>query len=124
MHVNVRYIVDDVQAAIAFYTGHLGFHVEMNPAPGFAMLSRGPLRLFLNAPGAGGAGQPGLDGQLPRPGGWSRFQLEVDDVALLHSALAAKGVEFQTGVIDGQGGKQVLVRDPSGNLVELFEAKR
>ena len=121
MHVSVRYIVTDVEAAIAFYTEHLGFHVDMHPAPGFAMLSRGSLRLLLNAPGAGGAGQPGLDGQPPRPGGWSRLQLEVEDVTRWHSELSAKGVEFQTAVIDGVGGKQVLVRDPSGNMVELFE---
>lgn len=122
MNVSVRYIVTDVEAAVDFYREHLGFRVEMHRAPGFAMLSRGPLRLLLNAPGAGGAGQPGLDGQAHRPGGWSRFQPEVPDVAQVHAALAGKGVEFQTGVIEGQGGKQALVRDPSGNLVELFKS--
>lgn len=79
--VNVRYIVDDVDAAVAFYTEHLGFEVAMHPAPGFAALDRGSLRLLLNAPGAGGAGEAAPDGRVPAPGGWNRFQLEVEDLA-------------------------------------------
>jgi catechol 2,3-dioxygenase-like lactoylglutathione lyase family enzyme len=122
--VSVRYIVDDVKKAVSFYTEHLGFNVEMNPAPGFAMLSRGDLRLLLNAPGAGGAGQAMPDGQVPRPGGWNRIQLEIDDLVRFHSELEGKGVRFRNDITQGQGGKQVLLEDPSGNLVELFEAKR
>ncbi len=89
--VSVRYIVDDVKAAVSFYTEHLGFNVEMNPAPGFAMLSREDLRLLLNAPGAGGAGQAMPDGEMPRAGGWSRIQIAVDDLASVHSKLKSKG---------------------------------
>lgn len=119
--VSVRYIVDDVEAAIAFYTSHLGFGVDLHPAPGFAMLSRGNLRLLLNAPGAGGAGQAMADGTMPRPGGWNRFQVEVDDLASKAETLRVAGVKFRSEIVTGQGGKQVLVEDPAGNAIELFE---
>jgi catechol 2,3-dioxygenase-like lactoylglutathione lyase family enzyme len=119
--VTVRYIVADVDAAITFYSEMLGFQVEMHPAPGFASLSRGNLRLLLNRPGAGGAGQPMPDGQIPAPGGWNRFQLEVDDLAATVAKLREAGCRFRNEVVTGQGGKQVLIEDPSGNPIELFE---
>ena len=120
--VSVRYIVDDVDAAIRFYCDRLGFREEMHPAPTFAMLSRGDLRLVLSAPsGAGGGGRAMADGTLPQPGGWSRFQLEVDDVEALAADLRTHRVAFRNDVITGVGGKQVLVEDPSGNPIELFE---
>lgn len=117
-----RYITHDVATTAQFCAEHLGFHVDMQPAPGFAMLSRGDLRLLLNAPGAGGAGQAGNDGRMPEPGGWNRFQLPVDDLDATIATLEAAGCRFRTGVIQGNGGRQALVEDPSGNLVELFEA--
>lgn len=122
--VSVRYIVDDVDAAIAFYTRHLGFRVELHPAPGFAMLSRGELRLLLNAPGAGGAGQAMPDGRRPEPGGWNRIQLQVDDLAGEIESLRRAGAHFRNEIVAGQGGKQILLEDPAGNLVELFEPPR
>lgn len=118
----VRYIADDVTAAVRFYFDHLGFELDLQPAPGFAMLSRGDLRLLLNAPGAGGAGQAADDGSVPRPGGWGRFQLDFVDLGATVVALDAAGCRFRTGVTQGNGGRQALVEDPSGNLVELFEA--
>jgi catechol 2,3-dioxygenase-like lactoylglutathione lyase family enzyme len=120
--VSVRYIVDDVDAAIAFYCQHLGFREEMHPAPTFAMLFRGDLRLVLSAPsGRGGGGQAMPDGTKPEPGGWNRFSLEVPDLAAMVDALRAAGVHFRNDIVTGVGGKQVLVDDPSGNPVELFE---
>jgi catechol 2,3-dioxygenase-like lactoylglutathione lyase family enzyme len=119
--VNVRYIVDDVEAAIDFYTRHLGFGVEMHPAPGFAVLSHDDLRLLINAPGAGGAGQPMPDGRRPEPGGWNRIQLEVDDLASRVESLRTAGVHFRNEIVTGQGGNQILVEDPAGNPIELFE---
>ena len=120
--VSVRYIVDDVDAAIGFYTDILGFRVQMHPAPGFAMLDRGDLRLLLNSPGGGGgAGQSMPDGTLPEPGGWNRFQVEVDDLDTVVGDLRAKGAHFRNDVVTGVGGRQVLVEDPAGNPVELFE---
>src|SRR4249919_906176 len=119
--VSVRYIVDDVDEAIAFYCGHLGFTEVMHPAPSFAMLSRGDLRLVLSAPGGGGGGQAMPDGTLPEPGGWNRFQLEVADLESLVEQLRADGAHFRNEIVIGRGGKQILVEDPSGNLVELFE---
>ncbi len=122
--VGVRYIVDEVQEAIAFYTGRLGFSVELNPAPGFAVLSRGDLRLLLNEPGAGGAGQPMPDGREPEPGGWNRIQLEVDDLAGEVGAIRDAGARFRNEIVEGRGGKQILLEDPSGNPIGLFEPPR
>ena len=119
--VSVRYIVHDVDAAIAFYTEGLGFGVELNPAPGFAVLSRGDLRLLLNEPGAGGAGQPMPDGREPEPGGWNRIQLEVDDLAGEVEALRDARAHLRNEIVGGRGGKQILLEDPSGNPIELFE---
>ena len=123
--VSVRYIVDDVDAAIGFYCGFLGFHEDMHPAPAFAMLSRGDLRLLLSAlaggPG-GGAAMP--DGTLPQPGGWNRFQIEVTDLSSLVEELRATGAHFRNDIVVGVGGNQILLDDPSGNPVELFEPTR
>jgi catechol 2,3-dioxygenase-like lactoylglutathione lyase family enzyme len=120
--VSVRYIVDDVDAAIAFYCLHLGFAEVMHPAPAFAMLSRGDLRLTLSAPGGGpGGGQAMPDGTLPRPGGWNRFAIEVDDLAAMVEDLRDLGVRFRNEIVTGVGGKQIIAEDPSGNPVELFE---
>lgn len=123
-NVSVRYIVNDVDAAIDFYAKHLGFEVLMHPAPGFAALSRGGLRLLLNARGAGGAGQAMPDGRTPEPGGWNRIQLEVDDLVALVAQLRAQGAPFRNEIVSGNGGKQILLEDPSGNLIELFEPHR
>jgi catechol 2,3-dioxygenase-like lactoylglutathione lyase family enzyme len=123
--VSVRYIVNDVDAAIAFYCQHLGFHEDMHPAPTFAMLSRGDLRLTLSAPsGAGGGGQAMPDGTRPEPGGWNRFSLEVPDLAATIEELRKAGVHFRNDLVTGVGGKQILLDDPSGNPVELFEPTR
>jgi catechol 2,3-dioxygenase-like lactoylglutathione lyase family enzyme len=122
--VSVRYIVDDVDAAIAFYTERLGFGVEFNPAPGFAVLSRGELRLLLNEPGAGGAGQPMPDGRNPELGGWNRIQLEVDDLSSEVEALRDTEAHLRNEIDGGRGGKQILLEDPSGNPIELFEPPR
>ena len=124
MTVSVRYIVDDVDTAVPFYRDLLGFHVEMQAGPGFAMLSRGELRLLLNKPGGGGgAGQQMPDGRTPQPGGWLRFQLEVPDLEEIVAALKAAGATLRSEIIAGQGGKQVIVDDPSGNPVELFQPR-
>jgi catechol 2,3-dioxygenase-like lactoylglutathione lyase family enzyme len=123
--VIVRYIVDDVDAAIDFYARHLGFQEEMHPAPTFAMLSRGDLHLALSAPsGQGGGGQAMPDGTVPEPGGWNRFSLEVSDLAEAVEGLRQAGVHFRNDIVEGVGGKQVLIDDPSGNPVELFEPRR
>jgi catechol 2,3-dioxygenase-like lactoylglutathione lyase family enzyme len=123
--VSVRYIVDDVDAAIEFYCGQLGFTEVMHPAPSFAMLSRGDLRLVLSAPGGGpGGGQAMPDGSLPSPGGWNRFQLEVDDLGATVEALRHAGARFRNEIVEGVGGRQILVDDPSGNPIELFEPTR
>jgi catechol 2,3-dioxygenase-like lactoylglutathione lyase family enzyme len=120
--VQVRYIVHDVGAAIAFYTQQLGFTLEMHPAPPFAMLSRGDLRLVLSAPTpAGGGGQSMPDGTKPEPGGWNRFSIEVGDLAQTVEALRQAGVRLRNNIVTGLGGKQVIVDDPSGNPIELFE---
>ena len=120
--VSVRYIVDDVDAAIDFYCRELGFHEDMHPAPAFAMLSHADLRLVLSAPGGGpGGGQAMPDGTIPKPGGWNRFQLEVDDIEATVARLGEHGVRFRSDIITGVGGKQVIVDDPAGNPVELFE---
>ena len=118
---SVRYIVGGIDDALPFYE-LLGFEVVMHPGPGFAMLQRGDLRLLLNTPGGGGgAGQSMPDGATPGPGGWNRFQLEVDDLDALVERLRTAGVSFRSGIIQGMGGRQVLADDPSGNAVELFE---
>ena len=120
--VNVRYIVDDVDESIAFYTKVFGFQVDMHPGPSFAALSRGDLGLFLNTPsGPGGASQPMPDGRRPEPGGWARFQLVVDDLDHAVEDLRRHGAAMRSDVIEGRAGRQVIVDDPSGNAVELFE---
>ena len=120
--ISVRYIVDDVDAAIDFYCRELGFHEEMHPAPSFAMLSHGDLRLVLSAPGGGpGGGQAMPDGTMPRPGGWNRFQLEVEDIEATVERLRQHGARFRNEIVTGVGGKQILVEDPAGNPIELFE---
>ena len=125
MATAVRYIVDDVDAAVAFYCHQLGFREVMHPAPAFAMLTRNDLRLYLSAPGGlGGGGQAMPDGTVPRPGGWNRFQIEVDDLDATVDRLRAAGVRFRSDIIVGVGGRQILADDPSGNPVELFEPGR
>jgi catechol 2,3-dioxygenase-like lactoylglutathione lyase family enzyme len=120
--VQVRYIVNDVDEAIAFYCQHLGFHEEMHPTSAFAMLSRGDLRLVLSAPNPlGGGGQSMADGTKPAPGGWNRFAIEVADLAATVEALRKAGVHFRNEIVRGIGGKQILIDDPSGNPIELFE---
>jgi len=120
--VSVRYIVNDVAAAIAFYSHDLGFTEVMHPAPSFAMLSRGDLRLVLSAPGGGpGGGQAMPDGTMPQPGGWNRFAIEVTDLAGTVERLRGKGVRFRNDIVTGTGGRQIIAEDPSGNPVELFE---
>src|SRR5258706_15258376 len=120
--VQVRYIVHDVDAAIAFYCQDLGFHDVMHPAPAFALLSRGDLRLALSAPTpAGGGGQSMPDGTKPTPGGWNRFSIEVSDLADTVEPLREPGVHFRNEIVTGIGGKQILLEDPSGNPIELFE---
>jgi len=123
--VTLRYIVTDLSLALTFYTEHLGFTVELHPAPTFAMLRRGDLRLLLSVPSTqGGGGQTLADGQRPEPGGWNRFQLEVTDLSGMVQALQRAGVRFRSERITGIGGTQALLEDPSGNLVELFEPMR
>lgn len=120
--VQVRYIVHDVDAAIAFYTERLGFKLEMHPAPAFAMLSYGDLRLVLSAPNPmGGGGQPMPDGTQQTPGGWNRFALQVSDLASTVEALRQAGAHFRNNIVTGVGGKQIIVNDPSGKPIELFE---
>lgn len=120
---NIRYIVNDVAAAITFYCQHLGFHEEQHPAPGFAVLRRDDLRLLLSAPGGpGGAGQAMPDGTKPAPGGWNRIMLAVSDLDATVEALRSAGAHFRNDVVTGLGGKQILLDDPSGNPIELFES--
>ena len=120
--VSVRYIVNDVDRAIDFYCDQLGFHEDMHPAPTFAMLSRGDLRLVLSAPGGvPGGGQAMPDGTLPKPGGWNRFSLEVSGLGELVKRLRSQGAHFRNDIVTGVGGRQILLDDPSGNPIELFE---
>jgi catechol 2,3-dioxygenase-like lactoylglutathione lyase family enzyme len=126
--VSVRYIVDDVDAAIAFYCAHLGFQEVMHPDPAFAMLSRGDLRLVVVSPVGpdhrGGGSRPMPDGRRQEPGGWNRFLLEVEDLPAAVERLRASGVRFRNDIVTGVGGRQVMIEDPSGNPVELFEPRR
>jgi catechol 2,3-dioxygenase-like lactoylglutathione lyase family enzyme len=123
--VQVRYIVRDVDAAIAFYGQHLGFETLMHPAPAFAMLSRGDLRLVLSAPNpSAGGGQAMPDGTRQEPGGWNRFAIEVDDLTATVERLRNAGAHFRNEIVTGVGGKQIIIDDPSGNPVELFQPTR
>lgn len=121
MPVSVRYIVSDVDVAVAFYTGLLDFHLDMQGGPGFAMLSRGDLRLLVNRPGAGGAGTSMPDGQPPAPGGWNRIMIECTDLEAMVASLRTGGATFRNDIVVGNGGKQILLEDPSGNAIELFQ---
>lgn len=118
--VNVRYMVDDVEAAIDFYTTHLGFTLRSSAAPAFADVTRGNLRLLLSGP-ASSAGRPMPDGRRPGPGGWNRIHLLVDDIAAEVERLRAAGLTFRNEIVKGPGGSQILLDDPSGNAVELFQ---
>ncbi|MEO5322083.1 VOC family protein [Mesorhizobium sp. CC13] len=118
--VNVRYMVDDVQAAVEWYTKHLGFSPLTNFAPAFADVKRGALRLLLSGP-TSSAGRPMPDGDRPGPGGWNRIHLIVDDLNAEVERLRTAGVTFRNDVVSGPGGQQILLVDPSGNLVELFQ---
>jgi len=118
--VNVRYMVDDVDKSLDFYTEHLGFTVRMSAAPAFADVIRGHLRLLLSGP-ASSAGRPMPDGAKPGPGGWNRIHLHVDDIEAEVARLRAEGVPFRNDIVTGPGGKQILLEDPSGNFVELFQ---
>jgi catechol 2,3-dioxygenase-like lactoylglutathione lyase family enzyme len=118
--VNVRYMVDDVDAAVKFYTKHFGFTLRSSAAPAFADVVRGHLRLLLSGPSSS-AGRPMPDGQRPGPGGWNRIELVVEDIAAEVERLRAEGVTFRNEIVTGPGGKQVLVEDPSGNAVEIFQ---
>ncbi|MCA1670993.1 MAG: VOC family protein [Actinobacteria bacterium] len=117
---SVRYVVDDIDSAIAFYTTLLGFEIDMNPGPGFAALERGDLRLLLNVPGSGGAGQATPRG-VPESGGWNRFQLQGDDLATTVQQLRDQHATFDGEIVTGKGGQQILLMDPAGNPIELFE---
>jgi len=120
----VRYLVADLDAAVAFYTENLEFAEEVHAPPGFAMLSRGGLRLLLSVARVPGAGGRLPDGTLPEPGGWNRIALEVSDLTATVEALRDKGIRLRTGILTGVTVRQVLLRDPSGNLIELFERRR
>jgi catechol 2,3-dioxygenase-like lactoylglutathione lyase family enzyme len=120
--VNVRYFVNDVDAAIHFYTERLGFDVAMRPGPGFAVVSRGDLRLLLSGTGGpGGAAQAMPDGRHPEPGGWNRIQIEVGDLAATVATLKQAGARFRNEIITGMGGQQILLEDPAGSPIELFQ---
>lgn len=124
-HASVRYIVDDAQAAAVFYSERLGFELQAQPGPGFAILTRDGLRLLLSEPtGPGGAAQPMPDGSRPEPGGWNRLQIEVDDLEAEVDALRRAGARFRNEIVRGRGGAQILLEDPSGNPIELFEPAR
>jgi catechol 2,3-dioxygenase-like lactoylglutathione lyase family enzyme len=118
--VSVRYMVVDVDSAVDFYTRHLGFTVRMNAAPAFADVTRGRLRLLLSGPGSS-AGRPMPDGAVPGPGGWNRIHLIVNDIAAEVERLRGAGAPFRNDIVTGPGGQQILLEDPSGNVVELFQ---
>jgi catechol 2,3-dioxygenase-like lactoylglutathione lyase family enzyme len=117
---NVRYMVDDVQAAVDFYTTHFGFTLRSSAAPAFADVTRGNLRLLLSGP-TSSAGRPMPDGRRPSPGGWNRIELVVDDLAAEVQRLRAAGLTFRNDVVTGPGGSQILLEDPAGNPIELFQ---
>ena len=119
--LSVRYIVKDVDSAVQFYTTVLNFHVDKHVKSAFASLLLGNLRLYINQPGAGGAGHPMPDGELPAPGGWNRIQIEVKNIEDTVKELKSKGAKFRNEIVTGMGGKQILLQDPSGNLIELFQ---
>jgi catechol 2,3-dioxygenase-like lactoylglutathione lyase family enzyme len=121
--VNVRYMVDDVEAAVAFYTTHFGFTVISQTLPAFADVACGDLRLLLSGP-TSSAGRPMPDGRRPAPGGWNRIHLIVDDLAREVERLRAAGVHFRNDIVTGPGGSQILLDDPSGNPIELFQPRR
>jgi len=121
--VNVRYMVDDVEDAVRFYTDHFGFELRTSAAPAFADVVRGNLRLLLSGPKSS-AGRPMPDGRTPGPGGWNRIHFIVDDIEAEVARLRAEGVSFRNEIVTGVGGKQILLEDPSGNPVELFEPTR
>jgi catechol 2,3-dioxygenase-like lactoylglutathione lyase family enzyme len=118
--VNVRYMVDDVDRAVAWYTTHLGFKLLSNQAPAFADVGRGGLRLLLSGP-TSSAGRPMPDGEKPGPGGWNRIHLIVEDLAAEVARLKAAGLPFRNDIVTGPGGSQILLIDPSGNFIELFQ---
>jgi catechol 2,3-dioxygenase-like lactoylglutathione lyase family enzyme len=118
--VNVRYMVSDVQQSVDWYVGHFGFKVQLNAAPAFASVERGPLRLLLSGQKAS-AGRPMPDGRQPEPGGWNRFQFLVDDIDAEVARLRGEGVAFRNDIVRGPGGAQILAEDPSGNVVEIFQ---
>lgn len=118
--INVRYMVDDVDAAVDFYTKHFGFTLRSNAAPAFADVVRGRLRLLLSGP-TSSAGRPMPDGRTPEPGGWNRIHFVVDDIETVIERLRAEGVRFRIDLVTGPGGKQILAEDPAGNLIELFQ---
>lgn len=118
--VNVRYMVDDVDAAVEFYTKHFGFTLGTNAAPAFADVVRGNLRLLLSGPSSS-AGRPMPDGRKPSPGGWNRIEFLVNDIAAEVERLRAERVPFRNDIVTGPGGKQILLEDPSGNAIELFQ---
>jgi catechol 2,3-dioxygenase-like lactoylglutathione lyase family enzyme len=117
----VRYIVNDIDSAVSFYQDLLGFTVDMQVPPGFAILSKDNLHLYLNKPGFGGAGQSMPDGKVPSPGAWNRIILELDSLEEYITTLKTREANFRNELVTGQGGKQILLQDPSGNLIELFE---
>jgi catechol 2,3-dioxygenase-like lactoylglutathione lyase family enzyme len=120
----VRYIVEDVKAAIEFYAAQLGFRLEMHPAPPFAEISRGDLHVYLTQPSSFGGGAPMPSGEAQKPGGWNRIHLVVEDLDATVATLKVAGTRFRNEIVQGAGGKQILVQDPSGNLIELFEPNR
>ncbi|HJS79288.1 MAG TPA: VOC family protein [Vitreimonas sp.] len=122
-HVNIRYMVDDVQQAVDWYTKHLGFRLLSNAAPAFADVERGALRLLLSGEKSS-AGRPMPDGARPAPGGWNRFELVVDDIEAEVGKLRRSGLKFRNDIVRGPGGAQILLEDPSGNVIELFEPKK
>jgi predicted enzyme related to lactoylglutathione lyase len=119
--VSVRYIVNDTKSCVEFYSQLLGFEIEMNPPSGFAMLRKGNMVLLLNEPGAGGAGQSMPDGKVPGPGGWNRIQLQTRDIVAAIDSLKKKNAKFRNDLVTANAGKQILLLDPSDNLIELFE---